>query len=131
LREACAGTTLSSVDDGADGSEQFHGVSPDRLRPGAVYYILLCVDRALRVPSLEPVVYAGRDLDPAGTSGWWFQDVESFLSGLRFGDTPSSPEERPEFQIFESADDLGIVHTLDEAIEYLRVIARRSAEPPA
>lgn len=59
-------------------------VSPEDLREGQVYFALQYLDKDLLVPTLEPLVYIGSDLD-SEAPGFYFQDGESYRDGLRWG----------------------------------------------
>lgn len=55
------------------------------LKEGEIYFALTFVDDDMLIPSLEPVVFIGRDLEGDGRHQLYFQDAESYRAGIRFG----------------------------------------------
>jgi len=58
-------------------------VTPSELREGSVYFALQFVDEELLIPSLEPVVFIGKDLNPGDVGHLYFQDMDSHRQGVR------------------------------------------------
>jgi hypothetical protein len=55
------------------------------LKEGFTYFAVNFVDEDMLIPSLEPIVFVGRNLDPDDIDQVYFQDFESYRSGIRFG----------------------------------------------
>ena len=55
------------------------------LREGNTYFFLNYLDDELYIPTLNPVVFIGRDLDGGESGRGWFQDYESHRNGIRYG----------------------------------------------
>lgn len=60
-------------------------VSPTDLEIGATYFMVQFVDDDMLIPTLEPVVFIGRDLMPDDQDTLYFQDAASYRGGIRFG----------------------------------------------
>lgn len=59
-------------------------VSPEDLRHGEVYFEVFFLDSKALVPTLEPRVFVGRDLEPGDVGKVYFQDFNSYARGVRF-----------------------------------------------
>lgn len=57
---------------------------PDELKIGETYFAVLFIDDDGVVPVLEPLVFIGRDLDAGDEGKIYFQDYDSYRSGVRF-----------------------------------------------
>lgn len=57
-----------------------------------MYFAVLFLDDNGRVPTLEPLVFIGRDLDPGDEGKLYFQDYGSYHGGVRF-ETASPDDE--------------------------------------
>jgi hypothetical protein len=59
--------------------------------PGAIYFLVAYLDRALRIPKIETYFCVGRD---AAEKAWYFQQAESFVkNGPRsIADAPGDPD---------------------------------------
>lgn len=57
-------------------------VDVSALQEGRVYFAFGFLDTEMLIPSLEPVVFIGRDLEP-GEGLFYFQDAESYRRGVR------------------------------------------------
>jgi hypothetical protein len=60
-------------------------VSGSELKEGVVYFSVGYVDQALLIPTVEAVVFIGRDLEPGDSGRAYFQDFESHARGVRYG----------------------------------------------
>ena len=58
--------------------------SPEGVREAQVYFAVQFIDRELLIPTVETLVFIGRDLDDEAP-GLYFQDVESYHAGVRVG----------------------------------------------
>lgn len=94
---------------------------PNRFRretwkEGSIYFIVNLVDGELLVPTLEPVVFVGRNLEPGSVGRVYFQDIYSYRQGTRFD---TADEDHPaEFQT-GSEDELGHVFEYEQALDVL------------
>jgi len=61
------------------------------LKEGTIYFAVNFLDDAMLVPTMEPKVFIGRDMDPQ-EPGLYFQDADSYQQGIRFGSTVEAPE---------------------------------------
>ena len=97
-------------------------VSPVDLKEGSVYFFVSFVDGELLIPSMEPVVFVGRNLEPNEVGRVYFQDVSSFREGIRYDTT--AEEHRAVFQT-GSEDELGHVFGYEQALDVLLACALR------
>jgi hypothetical protein len=88
-------------------------VPVDQLQPEQVYFIASFLDRDMRVPELKPVVFVGRDLESEGQGKLYFQDFQSFATGVRYGS-----EGEAEFQCFFAQQSSGVCD-YEKALEVL------------
>jgi hypothetical protein len=63
-----------------------HGepVSAAELREGSVYFSVHYADDELLIPTMETLVFIGRDLEPGDSGQVYFQDIDSYKAGVRF-----------------------------------------------
>ena len=66
-------------------------VSPPDLKEGTIYFAVNFVDDEMLIPLVEPRVYIGKNLD-AEEPGFYFQDVDSYRQGIRFGSSDRETE---------------------------------------
>lgn len=59
-------------------------VSATELREGNVYFSVTFVDRDMLIPTMEAVVFIGRNLQPGEFEKVYFQDIESYRRGVRY-----------------------------------------------
>ncbi len=59
-------------------------VPPDELTVGKVYFAVNFIDEEMLIPTMEPMVFIGRDLEPELAGRFYFQDVDSYREGARF-----------------------------------------------
>ena len=100
-------------------------VSARDLQEGSIYFAVTFVDDKMLIPLIETVVFVGKDLEPDDQTAFYFQDVESYLEGVRWG----TSDELAQFQKHpENA--LGHVFSYDEALNSLMrcALRRRKAE---
>lgn len=70
-------------------------VSEKDLRQGSIYFLVNYADEAMQLPTMEPVVFIGRNLHKDDGGLVYFQDVDSYQKGVRYGST--SEDERATF----------------------------------
>src|SRR6202035_5499965 len=58
--------------------------SANDLETGAVYFFLNFADDALLLPTMEPVVFIGRNLEVNDSAMVYFQDFDSYQQGVRY-----------------------------------------------
>lgn len=58
-------------------------VSADELQEGEVYFSVRYVDEEMLIPTMDTLVFIGRDLEPGHSGELYFQDVDSYRSGVR------------------------------------------------
>jgi hypothetical protein len=106
-------------------------VSAGDLKEGEVYFAVNYVDDNMLIPTLETLVFVGRNLDPndveTDVRKVYFQDVESYLRGIR-RNSPSDGDQAmfscgPESQVSHI---FKYEHALDEL---MRCALRRRKVP--
>jgi hypothetical protein len=70
-------------------------ITASELKKGAVYFAVNYVDDNLLIPVMETLVFIGLDLEPGDSGLVYFQDVGSYLRGIRYG--VASKEDFAEF----------------------------------
>jgi hypothetical protein len=58
--------------------------SADELAEGEVYFSVRYVDGDMLIPTLDTLVFVGKDLARGDAGKLYFQDVDSYLRGVRF-----------------------------------------------
>jgi hypothetical protein len=98
-------------------------VTAPELQEGAVYFFLNYADHELLIPALEALVFIGRDLEPGDNRQVYFQDIESYRRGIRYG--MASEADDAQFSA-GSEDQLGHIFEFERALdELLRCFLRR------
>jgi hypothetical protein len=59
-------------------------VAVETLHEGNVYFSPNVLDKELLLPTLEPVVFVGKNLEPHDQDRYSFQDAESHRAGVRY-----------------------------------------------
>jgi len=74
-----------------------HPVTAKVLERGNVYFSIQFADDAMLIPIMETWVFAGSNLHPEDAQNHlYFQDVESYLQGIRYG---TATDENATFQV--------------------------------
>jgi hypothetical protein len=60
-------------------------VSASDLREGEVYFAINYVDDDMLIPVMETIVFIGRNLEADDVGNVYFQDVQSYREGIRYG----------------------------------------------
>jgi len=60
-------------------------VSVESLSIGEVYFNVLFLDEHILIPTLDPVVFIGKNLAQGDVDNLYFQDAASYREGIRFG----------------------------------------------
>lgn len=113
-------------------------VAPAELVEGAVYFIVTFLDTEMRIPSLEPLVFIGRNLEEDSNSpAFYFQDAASFFEGgSAYKDAPVASSDEPEYAptVYAYKDSKPPVMHYDRALDVLLycALARAAASsgPP-
>jgi hypothetical protein len=91
-------------------------VAKDDLKEGAIYFFVSFVDDEMLIPTMETVVFVGKDLEPDDIGRVYFQDVYSFREGITY----STPNEKNYAEFHAgSEDELGHVFEYDQALDVL------------
>ena len=91
-------------------------VSASELRMGSIYFFVNFIDDEMLLPTLNPVVFVGEDLEPEDSGQVYFQDADSFLEGTRYDNVT---EENPATFFMGSRDEVGHVFQYERALEVL------------
>lgn len=59
-------------------------ITAQELEEGAIYFSVNYVDEALLIPTMETLVFIGRNLEPGDRGQVYFQDIDSYLRGVRY-----------------------------------------------
>ena len=97
-------------------------VPPEELREGEVYFGVQYLDDNGLVPVLEPRVFVGRNLEPAGSNEFYFQDFASYRRGVRYSSDSTELE-----AIFETGAENHIFE-YERALDVLMQCALRRAK---
>jgi hypothetical protein len=102
-------------------------VSNGELKEDSVYFFVNFVDDEMLLPNMEPVVFAGRDLEQGDAGRVYFQDVDSFRRGVRYGQTEDGDD-----ATFYSGSEKELAHVFDyeHALEVLMACSIRRIESP-
>jgi hypothetical protein len=94
-------------------------ISSAQLKEGSIYFFVNFADSELLIPTIEPVVFAGRNFEPDDVGRVYFQDVYSYREGIRYDmPEPASEESSAEFHT-GSEDELGHVFEYEQALDVL------------
>ena len=94
-------------------------VDPGQLMVGKTYFSLNFVDIELLIPMLEAVVFAGRNLEKGDEDILYFQDVDSYRSGIRYASGGDA--------VFQSgpAKQCGHIYEFEHALDQLLACSLR------
>lgn len=67
-------------------------VSASELKEGSVYFFLQFIDDEMLIPTLEPVVFVGRNLEPGDAGRVYFQDIGSHRHGVTYNSAAKDDE---------------------------------------
>ncbi len=102
--------------DGRELQPSAERVLSTELEEGEVYFALNFVDDEMLIPIMETLVFVGKNLEPDDVGQVYFQDVESYLEGVRYG---SASED--DLAKFESGSENEVRHIFhyEQALEGL------------
>lgn len=89
-------------------------MSADELCEGEVYFSVRYMDDEMLIPTIDTLVFIGRDLEPGDSGKLYFQDADSYLGGVRIKTATEDdgaifllePVEKPWIFNFDQALDL-------------------------
>jgi hypothetical protein len=70
--------------DGRELTEHAEPISANELQEGQVYFAVTYVDDEMLVPTMETIVFIGRNLEPGDLDQVYFQDIESYREGVSY-----------------------------------------------
>lgn len=59
-------------------------ITAANLKEGAVYFSVNYIDDKMLIPTVETLVFIGRDLEPGDSGQVYFQDIDSYQRGVRY-----------------------------------------------
>lgn len=97
-------------------------ISDAELEKGSVYFLVSFVDEQMLIPTMDTVVFVGRNLEPGDEEQVYFQDIDSFRRGILY-DTA----EEGDHAVFHSGsrNELGHVFDYERALDRLLVCSLR------
>ena len=92
-------------------------IPSDQLIVGETYFHVSYVDHDMKIPIVSSLVYVGKNFGDDEVSTLYFQDVESYLAGVRLTDDNADPDSA----WFESwpEDSFHAVFDFEHALEQL------------
>jgi hypothetical protein len=100
-------------------------VSPEDLKPGDTLFAVNFLDEDMLLPVLEPRVFIGRDLVPGDERVFYFQDYDSYQSGIRFETATKNDE-----AVFETGAEKHVFE-YERALDVLMNCALRRRKSPS
>src|SRR5262245_46597246 len=97
-------------------------VPTDSLAIGEVYFNVLFLDEETLIPTMEPVVFIGKNLATGDVDSLYFQDAASYRDGIRFG--PDATDEDATFFTGSTR----AVFTYERALDLLLACSLRRRE---
>lgn len=97
-------------------------VDASTLEEGRVYFALGFLDTELLIPTLEPVVFIGKALEP-GDNLFYFQDAESYRCGVRYDSQDGDGE-----AVFTCGEKPSHIYDFEYALNQLMLCSLRRAE---
>jgi len=91
-------------------------VSAAALKEGSVYYSVSYIDEEMLIPTMETLVFIGRDLRPGDSGQVYFQDVRSYSWGIRY--ETATGDDCARFSTW-SEKDVGGIFEFERALEAL------------
>lgn len=91
-------------------------ISSTDLQEGEIYFSVNFVDDEMLIPTMETVVFIGKDLEPEDSGQVYFQDIDSYRSGVRY--ESATEEDYAEF-FAGSESQVHHVFTFEKALEAL------------
>lgn len=97
-------------------------VAAKELKEGSIYFFVNFADEEMLIPTMQTVVYIGEDLDADDEDQVYFQDIDSFNRGVRYGG-----EGDGDYALFQkgSRNELGHVFMFEHALDVLLTCSLR------
>jgi hypothetical protein len=97
-------------------------IAASALKEEGIYFFVNFVDEEMLVPTMTTVVYIGENLDSDDENQVYFQDIDSFNRGVRYGDEADSDS-----ALFQkgSKSELNHVFTFESALDVLLACSLR------
>ena len=92
-------------------------VKPDQLKVGEVYWAVRFIDQDMLIPTLEPRVFIGRDLESGDSGLLYFRDAPSYFR--------TATEESEGIVVTMHESDLTYLFEFDRALDRLLVCSER------
>jgi len=104
-------------------------ITKDELKEGSIYFFIEYIGEDMLIPSMETVVFIGRNLEADDVGRVYFQDIESYQEGVRYDSATDSPS--PLTRFYECSDrEVNHVFDFDHALEELmRCALNRKSMP--
>jgi hypothetical protein len=102
--------------DGRELQSYAEPVSSTELREEAIYFAVNYVDDEMLIPSMETLVFIGRNLEPGEVGRVYFQDVQSYREGFRYD---SDSEDELAKSETGSENEIGHIFDYERALEVL------------
>jgi hypothetical protein len=127
VRQTCLGSdkpmTTGSRFPGRQLKPYSEPVSPAELHVGATYFHVGFLDDSMLIPTVEPIVFIGRDLAQGGPPGeLYFQDAASYGRGVRHESAVDSDGSR---FIVQPAEQVGPIFEFERALDLLLACSLR------
>jgi hypothetical protein len=100
-------------------------ISASELAIGAVYFAVTCVDDDMLIPTVETLVFVGRNLSPDDVEQVYFQDVDSYRDGVRHD---SASEDHPASFQSGSEKEMKHIFTYENALDELMPCSLRRSK---
>jgi len=104
-------------------------VSSSELREGVVYFAVQFVDEEMLIPTMEPLVFIGRNLNPEDVGQLYFQDAGSYRQGLRHTSATGEDDSATLYQQAEAQ--VSHIFEYDRALDALMACSLRRQKAPA
>jgi hypothetical protein len=100
-------------------------ITSSDLKQGGIYFAVNYLDEDMTVPVMESLVFIGRDLEPGDSGQVYFQNIESYQRGIKYGEViEGEPAE------FSAGSETEVNHIFDfeKALEELMRCSLRRCE---
>src|ERR1700682_5554979 len=108
--------------EGRDLKSYAEPVSSSELTEGAIYFAVHFVDDDMLIPTLEPRVFVGRNLEPDDKQRVYFQDADSYRRGIRYA--AASDQDQATFEV-GSENEVSHLFEYERALDVLLHCALR------
>jgi hypothetical protein len=91
-------------------------ISEYELKDNSIYYIVNFVDEEMIIPTMDTVVFIGKNLEDDEVDSYYFQDIDSYNDGVKY--IPGNNDSYGEFFVC-SKKELNGVYDFEHALERL------------